>query len=119
MCVCVCTTYLLDQCAAVIADPFLSPRSGPIFPHRFPCTGLSPIRGFFTSDSLCSLVADPDPAALLPLADSFYSDGSSVFSEAEKSPLLSSLRVCKAVSALFMCWLTGSKKQLGGGFAGP
>eukprot|EP00670_Eutreptiella_braarudii_P004989 CAMPEP_0174280500 /NCGR_PEP_ID=MMETSP0809-20121228/787_1 /TAXON_ID=73025 ORGANISM="Eutreptiella gymnastica-like, Strain CCMP1594" /NCGR_SAMPLE_ID=MMETSP0809 /ASSEMBLY_ACC=CAM_ASM_000658 /LENGTH=192 /DNA_ID=CAMNT_0015373429 /DNA_START=44 /DNA_END=619 /DNA_ORIENTATION=+ len=59
---------------------------------RFPCTDLSPIRGFFTSDSLCSLVADPDTAALLPSADSFYSDGSSVFSEAEQSPPLSPLR---------------------------
>ena len=89
------------------------------FLHRFPCTDLSPIRGFFTSDSLCSLVADPDTAAMLPSADSFYSVGVSVFSEAEKSPPLSSLGVCKGVSALFMCWLTGSKLQLGGGFAGP
>ena len=78
VCVCVCTTSLLDQCAAVIANSFLSPRSGPIFPHRFPCTDLSPIRGFFTSDSLCSLVADPDMTALLPSADAYYSDGSSV-----------------------------------------
>ena len=68
---------------------------------------------------MSSLVADPDTAALLPSADSLYSVGSSVFSEAEKSSLLSFLRVCKGVSALFMCWLTGSKLQLGGGFAGP
>ena len=59
-----------------------------------------------------------DTAALLPSVDSFYSAGSSVFSEAKKSPPLSSLRVCKGVSVLFMCWLTGSKLQLGGGFAG-